>query len=178
MAEHHATPAQAEAAAQLAARTREAIARYADIEVALREGYAGPVAAGGTDVHLEHEAYGSDGRILDPQRPEQLVYAVDGGRATLLGAVFQMERAGEAGPEPGGPITGWHGHNVCLMALPPGFSIVSPFGGCPALSISVTAAEMMHIWTVDPPGGPYAEGIDEGWIRAYHAANGRPYAAS
>jgi hypothetical protein len=33
---------------------------------------------------------------------------------------------------------------------------------------------MMHVWTVDNPGGPYAEGLDEAWVRAYHAEHGRP----
>ena len=39
-----------------------------------------------------------------------------GGRATLLGVVFVMEKAGVAAPEPGGPITRWHAHNICLTA--------------------------------------------------------------
>jgi hypothetical protein len=178
MVEHHPTPAQAAAAAQLAERTRRAVRRYADLDAAIADGYRGPVAQGGTDVHLEQEKYGSDGRTLDPDRPEMLVYAVEGGRATLLGAVFQMERAGAAGPDPGGPITDWHAHNICLSALPPGFGLVSPYGGCPALSVAMTAAEMMHVWTVDsPPGGPFAESLDERWIRAYHATHGRPYTA-
>ena len=84
-----------------------------------------------------------------------------------------MERAGEPGPEPGGPITGWHAHNGCLTVLPPGFGVTSPYGGCPALSVQATIPEMMHIWTVDSPRGPYAEGLDEQWVRAYHAKHGQ-----
>jgi hypothetical protein len=172
-ADHHPSAAQLAAADRLAAETVAATRRYADLAAARAAGYRPSLGATGWDVHLENEAYSSDGRVLDPQRPEQLVYAVSGGRATLLGAVYVMERAGVPGPAPGGPVTGWHAHNVCLTAIPPGFGVVSAFGGCPALSVQVTVPEMMHVWTVDNPRGPYAEGLDEAWVRAYHARHGR-----
>jgi hypothetical protein len=124
MPDHHATAEQTAAAAAVAARTRQAVFRYADIDAALRDGFAGPVAEGGTDVHLEHKKHQADGRTLDPDRPEMLVY---------------------------------------------------PFGTCPAFSINMTAGEMMHVWTVDGPGGPYAEALDEAWIRTCHATHGRPF---
>ncbi len=101
-----------------------------------------------------------------------LVYAIEDGRATLLGVVYVMERAGEPGLAPGGPITRWHAHNLCVSLAPPGIGIVTPFGGCPPLSITVTIAEMMHVWVVQPPGGPYAEGVDQAWARDYHMKNG------
>jgi hypothetical protein len=173
VADHHATPAQIAAAARLAEETVAATRRYADIDAARAAGYQASLSETGYDVHLENKAFGRDGRTLDPRRPEQLVYAVAGGRATLLGAVFVMERAGVPGPEPGGPITGWHAHNGCLTVLPPGFGVTSPYGGCPALSVQATIPEMMHIWTVDSPRGPYAEGLDEQWVRAYHAKHGQ-----
>jgi hypothetical protein len=173
VADHHATPEQIRAAARLAEETVAAARRYADIDVARAAGYQASLSQTGYDVHLENKAFAKDGRTLDPRRPEQLVYAIDGGRATLLGVVFVMERAGEPGPEPGGPITGWHAHNGCLTVLPPGFGITSPYGGCPALSVQATVPEMMHIWTVDSPRGPYAEGLDEQWVRAYHAKHGQ-----
>ena len=56
--------------------------------------------ATGPDVHLEHPRHGKDGRVLDPDRSEQLVYAIGGSTATLLGAVFVMEVAGRPGPAP------------------------------------------------------------------------------
>jgi hypothetical protein len=153
----------------------QATERYVDLDAALADGYASAQRMQGTDVHLEHKAHKSDGATLDPARPEMLVYAVDGGRATLLGVVYVMEVAGRPGPQPGGPITRWHAHNLCISALPPGFGIVSPYGGCPALSVSVTSPEMMHVWVVDNPRGPFAESLDEAWVRAYHAEHGRPF---
>jgi hypothetical protein len=113
--------------------------------------------------------------VLDPNRPEVLVFSILDGRATLLGVVYVMERAGAPGPQPGGPITQWHAHNVCLTLTPPGFGIVTPFGSCPALSIAVTSPEMMHVWVVDNPDGPFADGLDEAWVREYHRTHGRAY---
>jgi hypothetical protein len=95
-----------------------------------------------------------------------LVYAFGAGRGVLLGVVYQMPVAGADGPAVGGSTTRWHAHNVCVGLLPPGFGPVSPYGGCPYLTASVTIAQMMHVWVVDPPGGPYAEHLDDAWVRA------------
>jgi hypothetical protein len=172
--DHHPTPAQIEAAQALAEATTAATARYARLADAVAAGYVLPRGAKGPDVHMENPAYKKDGRDLDPERPETLVYAIEGGRATLLGVVYVMERAGVPAPQPGGPITQWHAHNICLTVLPPGFGIVSPFGSCPALSINLTSPEMMHVWVVDNPAGPFAEGLDAQWVRGYHAEHGLP----
>jgi hypothetical protein len=174
---HHATEAQRTAAAELAAGTTAATARYAELDAALAAGYRMTLQDSGTDVHLEHGAYKKDGATLDPARPEMLVYAIDGGRATLLGVVYVMDTAGVPGPQPGGPITRWHAHNVCATALPPGIGVVSALGGCPPFSVAVTTPEMMHVWVVDNPGGPFADGLDEAWVREYHARAGRPFTA-
>lgn len=172
--EHHATPEQVSAAQGLAEATAAAMTRYARLADALAAGFELPANATGTDVHIENPEFKKDGRVLDPQRPETLVYAIEGGRATLLGVVYVMEQAGVPAPQPGGPITRWHAHNICLTVLPPGFGVVSPFGSCPALSLNLTTPEMMHVWVVDNPGGPFAEGLDAAWVRGYHAEHGLP----
>lgn len=173
-ADHHATPEQVEAARALAEATAAAMTRYTRLEDAIAAGFVLPANASGMDVHMENPAFKRDGRVLDPERPETLVYAIEGGRATLLGVVYVMEVAGVPAPQPGGPITRWHAHNLCLTALPPGFGVVSPFGSCPALSVNLTTPEMMHVWIVDNPSGPFAEGLDAEWVRAYHAEHGLP----
>jgi len=173
-ADHHPTVAQAAAAQALADATKAATARYARLADAVAAGYVLPRNAHGPDVHMENPAFKKDGRDLDPERPETLVFAIEGGRATLLGVVYVMERAGIPAPQPGGPITRWHAHNICLSALPPGFGIVSPFGSCPVLAVNLTTPEMMHVWVVDNPGGPFAEGLDAAWVRAYHSEHGLP----
>jgi hypothetical protein len=173
---HYATAGDQATADDLAARTRAATARYADLNAALAAGYRAPLTGlHGTDVHLENPAFKSDGVALDPQRPEMLVYAVDGGRATLLGVVYVMDRAGVPGPQPGGPVTRWHAHNLCLTALPPGIGVVSPYGSCPAFSIAVASPEMMHVWVVDGPQDAFAEGLDATWVKAFNAQHGLPW---
>jgi hypothetical protein len=174
-AETAATPSQRLAAALFAARTRDSLARYARLSDALAAGYRLPRPGRGTDVHVENPGYRADGRVLDPLRPETLVYAIDDRGATLLGAMFVMDRAGVPGPAPGGPITRWHAHNLCITVLPLGFGIVTPFGSCPALALNLTSPEMMHVWVVPDPGGPYADGLDRSWVLAYHAAHAISY---
>ncbi len=168
------TPAQARAAAELATRTAAAIVRYRDHRVALAEGYRPTAKLAGLAVHFENKANQHDGRLLDPQAPEMLVYAAEGGRIVLLGVVYQMPTADAAGPAIGGSQTRWHSHNVCVTLLPPGFGVVSPFGGCPFTAFTFTIPEMMHVWVGDPPGGPYVDHPDDGWVRERLAAQGLP----
>jgi hypothetical protein len=70
-----------------------------------------------------------------------------------------MPRAGERGPQVGGATTTWHAHNICVGALPPGFGVVTPYGTCPFLTAQVTLPEMMHVWIVDSPAGPFADSL-------------------
>jgi hypothetical protein len=173
LAAHHPTAAQVRAAEELAKATTAGISRYADIHAAIAAGYQPSGAATGTEVHLENKS--NDAFSLDPAHPQALVYVVANGKAALLGAVYRMPVAGRPGPQPGGAITRWHSHNICLTAIPPGIGLASPFGGCPALSIGATMPEMMHVWTVDHPGGPYAEAVDPQWAYAYNAQHGVPW---
>ena len=161
-----ATAVQRAAARDLAAQVKAATAGYptpADAEAA---GYhaGGPLT--GMQVHFEHKGHQEDGRVLDPAAPEQLVYAVRGDRSRLLGVVFQVPVAGDRGPALGGADTRWHAHDVCVSLLPPGFGVVSPFGSCPGFTFATTLPEMIHVWVVDPPGGPYANHLDDAWVEA------------
>ncbi|HEX6683804.1 MAG TPA: hypothetical protein VF062_13455 [Candidatus Limnocylindrales bacterium] len=168
-----ASAAETKAAVELFQATVSAGTGYKRLSDALAASYRYPLGnREGMDVHLEHPEFKKDGRVLDPERPEMLVYAIEGGKATLLGVVFVMERAGQPGAAPGGPITLWHAHNLCVSLMPPGIGIVTPYGGCPSLSITITIPEMMHLWIIDPPGGPYAEGIDKQWTLGYHREHG------
>ena len=111
-----------------------------------------------------------DGRTLDPQRPETLVYAVrDDGTPVLLGAMYQTKGLRAHGPQPGGDLTVWHAHEqVCFGLLPPALAgATSPFGLCPAGSVTVALTnEMLHVWTV--PGAPQRFGdLDETWLKEH-----------
>lgn len=169
MPAREATAEQAEAAAELHARLVTATARYADPAVAAADGYqVGGIF--GTDFHAANPAYEDDGRILDPERPENLIYAATPSGPVLLGAMFTVP-FGQAGPMVGGPLTMWHAHeHVCIGLLPPGLSgLLSPLGGCPAGSFDVPMTnQMIHAWVV--PGAPQEWGdLDDAWRNAYLA---------
>jgi hypothetical protein len=164
-----ATPAERAAANDLVQRARVALARYADPAVAAADGFKVDGLAG-IDFHAQNPAYESDGRILDPEHPETLVYAVaPNGRPVLMGAMFMMPKIGDPGPAVGGPLTVWHAHeHVCISYLPPGLAgLLSPLGMCPVGTIELPlTAEMIHIWIV--PGAPEPIGdLDDAWKRAY-----------
>jgi hypothetical protein len=157
---------QIEAAARLAGDTQAGTARYADYDAALADGYVPDGPKLGLQRHLKNKDYQKDSLTLDPNKPELLVYATaDNENYLLLGVAYTMERAGEAGPEIGGSLTRWHTHNICFTLAPPGFGLVSPFGSCPLGAVAVTLPEMMHVWTVENPDGPYADNLDDKWVR-------------
>lgn len=168
------TPEQVADAEDLHADTATALARYTDPAAAAADGYD-VAGIAGLDYHASNETYLHDGRILDPERPETLVYAAGPGGPVLLGAMFQMPGFGEAGPAIGGPLTVWHGHEaICFSLMPPGLTgIVSPLGGCPVGSFAIPrTVEMMHVWTA--PGAPQPFGdLDDAW-RAAYVASARP----
>jgi hypothetical protein len=177
VADRDPTPAERAAADQLVLAARTALARYSDPELAAADGYRVKGLAG-LDFHASNPAYEHDGRVLDPARPETLVYAVaPDGRPVLLGAMFLMPSMREPGPAIGGPLTVWHAHeHVCFTLTPPGLAgLLSPLGMCPVGSIDVPlTSEMIHIWIV--PGAPQPFGdLDEAWKRAYlQATASRP----
>jgi len=166
------TPGQERAAAELVAAVRAASARYRDVSAALADGYQPDRAGDGLDVHFDNKQRSDDGAVLDPARPEQLVYARAGDRSVLLGVVFRMPRAGERGPQIGGATTTWHTHNICVGPLPPGFGLVTPYGTCPFLTAEVTLPEMMHVWLVDSPAGPFADSLPQDVARRALAMQG------
>ena len=167
------TREESNAAEGLLLATRAGIARYADPKVAAAAGYH-VAGMSGIDFHANNPAYEGDGRVLDPEKPETLVYAVaPDGRPVLLGALFVMPKVGEPGPAVGGPLTVWHAHqDICFSLTPPALTgVLSPLGTCPIGSITMPlTGEMMHVWTV--PGAPQPFGdLDEQWKRSYLNAN-------
>ncbi len=155
--------------------TVAAIAKYKDVAVAATAGYQVDRIAG-SQYHAENPTFKADGVILDPERPETLVYEPGPNGPILLGALYEMESIGEPGPAFGGPITVWHAHDHVCFAFTPltiaGFE--SPLGACPLASISVPVTnEMIHVWTIPGVEDPYSE-LDEGWLAEYVAEKTSP----
>jgi len=157
-----ATPEQQAAAAQLLADTRASIARYQEPAAAIAAGFKpGPVSSADPLRHFQNSANANV--ILDPNRPQALVYAQTPHGLQLIGAMFQMPRAGEWGPDPGGPLTQWHQHEgICFSPFGIEFSFETPFWTCPIGSTSITTAPMLHVWIINNgKNGPFAADLDK-----------------
>jgi hypothetical protein len=156
-----ASPEQIAAAAQLYSVTRAAILPYEDWHKALAAGYRPGQDLGGSS-HWMNQHNVDAGYVMDPNHPQGLVYANSKHGPVLLGAMFQMKRIGQFGPDPGGPLTAWHQHeNICVTPIGFEFSLMTPFATCPLGAIDISASPMLHVWIVNnPKGGPFAVDID------------------
>ena len=157
-----ATAEQRDAAARLLADTRANIVKYRDPAAAIAAGFKpGPVSSAEPLRHFENKA--NTDAILDPAHPQALVYAQTQHGLQLIGAMYQMKRAGQWGPDPGGPLTQWHQHEgICFSPFGFEFSFETPFWTCPVGSTSVTTPPMLHVWIIDNgKEGPFAADLDK-----------------
>jgi hypothetical protein len=168
-----ATPAEIATANAVWQATVSALAPFRDPRIAAANGYEVD-GVFGLDYHARNEAYQHDGRILDPARPEDLIYAAGPDGPVLLGAMFEMPEGAGPGPDIGGPLTVWHAHeHVCFGLIPLGMTgLLSPLGGCPVGSVDITRTpEMIHLWVAD--GAPVHWGeLDDAWKADYVARAG------
>lgn len=156
------TPEQQEAADQLLAETRADIDRYQDPAAAIGAGFTpGPGSTIDPLIHFENKA--NAGAVLDPSRPQALVYARTPHGLRLVGAMFQMPKAGQWGPDPGGSLTQWHQHEgICFSPFGIEFSFATPFWTCPIGSTNITTPPMLHVWIIDNgKNGPFAADLDK-----------------
>ncbi|MGI9529543.1 MAG: hypothetical protein ACR2NG_07525, partial [Acidimicrobiia bacterium] len=125
----------------------------------------------GLDHHANNPAYLNDGRVLDPERPESLIYAESAAGPILVGVMFETDGIGAVGPTTGGPLMLWHSHEkVCLSLLPPGLAgLESPFGSCPIGSINLPiTGEMLHGWMIPGVADEDKWGhLEDGWLENY-----------
>ena len=157
-----ATPEQRDAATRLLGDTRASIARYQDPSAAIAAGFKpGAVSSADPLRHFENSANAN--AVLDPNHPQALVYAQTKHGLQLIGAMYQMKRAGQWGPDPGGPLTQWHQHEgICFSPFGFEFSFETPFWTCPVGSTSITTPPMLHVWIVDNGKlGPFAADLDK-----------------
>jgi hypothetical protein len=146
-----ATPQQRAAAVELLREIRTAAAPWRRPSAAaaagfvVREARRRPGDRSVGILHAEHRAFRNDGAYLVPDRPETLVYAnVPGRPLVLIGVMFSMPR-GKHGPTPGGPITRWHTHFVCVRGKQRGVS-PNADGSCPRGTKTRQGSEMLHVW--------------------------------
>ena|SRR5438034_4190278 len=146
-----ATPRQRAAAVRLLAQLRASAARWRDPRAAEAAGFdvnRPRRRPGETRVmwfHSENHAWHNDDRYLDPKHPDTLIYADVAGRPLeIVGVMISMPR-GLRGPTPGGPITRWHSHVICVAGVKRGLA-PRPDGSCPRGSVLRQGSEMMHVW--------------------------------
>jgi hypothetical protein len=168
------TPQEQARAENLVAINLLRLPHYANTATAIADGFH---SIGDSLTGLEHYvnwAYLDDGRILDPDHPESLVYRVepDGGR-TLVSAMYMLPPGStlDTVPNIGGPLTQWHIHdNLCFLDVP-GLKRVAGLtradGTCPPPLAKLAAVPMIHVWIVPHPCGPFAalDGIGAGQIK-------------
>lgn len=121
--------------------------------------------------HLINRDLVDDDYLLDPTRPESLVYRVDGDKRELIAYMF-LARSGQALDDPellgyAGRLMEWHNHaDLCMryvdgdpVAKIAGFA--KPDGTCempgavPAAQADAAHA-MVHVWLVANDCGPFA----------------------
>ncbi|MGE0543714.1 MAG: hypothetical protein AB7R89_26420 [Dehalococcoidia bacterium] len=153
------TTAELEAATRLVVDTKAAAARFADIEAARSEGYYQAASPRNGLVHYFNTGYNRDGRILDPEHPESLVYLhLTDGSWKLVGVLYRMPSPGQPGPRVGGPLTAWHAHdNLCTANGRVVGKIVN--GRCTNGTLSITP-EMLHVWLADNPNGVFSDDME------------------
>jgi hypothetical protein len=157
----HPTPEQRREAAAFARTTIASSERYSSPAAALADHFE-PFVDSYRAVHhyINYENY-YDWRILDPERPEALVYANTYSGPKLIGVMYSMEDPGRKPPDMGGCITRWHTHPMCKS--PVGYSHIWE-GDCPPGWQEDGHTELMlHVWTVPMSGGPYAFHPDAEW---------------
>lgn len=162
-----ATPEQGAAASQLYDETKVATLPYADWHQAWAAGYRPGSNTSMPSTHWMNDAYVKAGYIMDPHRPQGLVYANSKHGPVLLGAMFQMPHINQFGPDPGGPLTAWHQHeNICVTPIGLEFSLMTPFATCPIGAIDLSVTPMLHVWFFKTSGGPFAVDIDSSVVAA------------
>jgi len=154
-----------EAADRLVADAYAAAERHGwfDFQRARADGYR---LLYGDKRHYYNEDYIFDDVLLDPNRPEFLMYYGTPRGQKLAGMMFYARSPSERGPQVGGPLTRWHYHvwaspNCLVAGL---LSVASPDanGECARGDSAHRSPEMLHVWLMDRPEGPFATSM---WLR-------------
>lgn len=129
---------------------------WMDFEKGTRAGY---IKLFGDRHHYVNKEYILDDAILDPERPEFLMYYDRPEGKKLVGFMFLARKPDEKGPQVGGPRTVWHYHiwadKICLLNGLMVVGLPDEEGACTQGNPGHRSPEMMHIWLVDHPSGPF-----------------------
>jgi hypothetical protein len=158
---------QQEAADQLIERGERAVEKlgWEDFEKASADGFT--LLTNDRGGHYYNLEYVTDDIVLDPERPEFLMYYGTPQGMRLVGFMFYVAELMDRGPQIGGPLTVWHYHlfvkAVCRLGLRKRgreqdllrLAEADERGRC-ALGVPVQRGpEMLHVWLIDHPLGRF-----------------------
>lgn len=141
---------------------------WGDIERAVADGYVYEPERDLT--HLTNYEYLFDDEVLNPLKPEFLMYFNSEHGPILAGVAYMLADIYEHGPQIGGQETVWHFHSyppACVVSpYPPGHKSAKKLkqGSCENGKVFVDRSpEMLHVWFVNHPQGRFASlmSIDE-----------------
>ncbi len=168
------TPEQQAAAENLIAVTLVRLPQWADYRTAEAAGFHS-IGDGITGAeHYIQWDWINDGVILDPDRPESLVYQPQpDGSKKLVSAMYMLADTVplENVPNIGGALMQWHIHdNLCFTndpVAPRVAGVISSGGTCTPPLTKFRPAPMIHVWITSHPCGPFAalEGVGAGQIQ-------------
>jgi uncharacterized membrane protein len=112
--------------------------------------------------HFPNLQYMFDDVILDPERPEWLIYSdMPGGGKVLMGFMFFTREPAEIGPTPGGSLAQWHFHQYdkprCAVKGLWTVADADDAGRCAEGIPVMRTPEMFHVWFIDHPLGRFTE---------------------
>ena len=121
--------------------------------------------------HYLNAAFMNDDVMLDPDKPESLVFDTTVRPKKLVAAMYM----GTPGmtlaqvPDIGGPLTQWHVHNnLCFNDTGHVAGLTRPDGTCADGLVKGAETPMIHVWIVAHKCGPFAalEGVGGGQVAA------------
>jgi hypothetical protein len=160
------TGAQLQAAVQLIDVTRAAVAKYKDERVAIKAGYSPMEPEGLQIMHYVNKAYMTEADVLRPDHVQSLIYFNSSHGPILIGAMYIMPSLAAPGPQVGGTLTVWHKHDQLCINKTTGVIVAfahdsssssnDKSGTCPRGSSNGSTPEMLHVWLIATPDGPFA----------------------
>lgn len=156
------TPAELERAERLLESTIAGLERFRSPSQAYAAGYRSIGDTASIDEHYVNWSYIDDGHILDPMRPESVVYEHRDGQQIAVAAMYSLPFGSSFGdvPDVGGSLTQWHVHSdLCLTDNPQQkviLRVTTPDGPCPQGTSKASNTPMLHVWIVPNRCGPFA----------------------
>jgi len=150
--------------------------QFADVDKDIAMGYKSIQDGSSGWEHFIKWQLIADGRVLDPDYPESLVFQVNPatGERTLAAAMFMAELGTtlDTVPKTGGALVQWHVHdNLCFQGEAGSWRVAGVTradGTCRPGTVKLSGGvPMVHVWITPNACGPFAslEGIGAGQLR-------------